>query len=187
LLTWNHGLTAAFHQQIISVTICGINNERHCVMFEWHEFRRDTFNSQQLHRSLAAAATSTSSLLCALTVVYFIYLLFLWLSCTVVSILRSSQHYVKFLLKFIVIFLTFVTHITFNTKLIWNINHGFGCLTYKISAFQTFDFSTLSLLAGHQEEQPACKILSGKVLEWGADDLHMVQRMSLPPHHLLLQ
>jgi len=47
-------------------------------------------------------------------------------------------------------------------------------------------------LAGWQEGHPACKELSGEVLAWlsvwsDADDLHMVQLMPLPPHHLLLQ
>jgi len=42
----------------------------------------------------------------------------------------------------------------------------FWFLTYKISAFQAFDFSTLALSVGNQEEQPACKILSGEVLAW---------------------
>jgi len=42
----------------------------------------------------------------------------------------------------------------------------------------------------HQEEHPAHKKLNGKVLAWlclerGANDLHMVQLMSLLPHHLL--
>jgi len=47
------------------------------------------------------------------------------------------------------------------------------------------------LLIGRQEGHPACKTEwwgSGVVicLEQGADDLHMVQLMPLPPHHLLL-
>jgi len=54
-------------------------------------------------------------------------------------------------------------------------------------------FSALTLLVGHQEEQPARNKLSdrgtGMVihLECGANDLHMVQLMPLPTHHLLLQ
>jgi len=54
-------------------------------------------------------------------------------------------------------------------------------------------FSALTLLVGHQEEDPASKKIerwgTGVVicLECGANDLHMVQLMSLPPHHLLLQ
>ena len=53
--------------------------------------------------------------------------------------------------------------------------------------------STLTLLVGHQEEHPARKKIewwgTGVVicLEYGANDLHMVQLMPLPPHHLLLQ
>jgi len=50
-------------------------------------------------------------------------------------------------------------------------------------------FSALTLLVGRQEEHPACKQLSdaGVVicLERDANDLHMVQLMPLPPHHLL--
>jgi len=40
-------------------------------------------------------------------------------------------------------------------------------------------FSALTLLAGHQEGHPACKKLSGGVLERGAD-LHMAQLMPMP-------
>jgi len=49
------------------------------------------------------------------------------------------------------------------------------------------------LLVGWQEGHLAYKKWSvgdtGVVicLEWGANDLNMVQLMSLPPHHLLLQ
>ena len=47
------------------------------------------------------------------------------------------------------------------------------------------------LLVGWQEGHPACKtlsgeVLSGEVLERGANDLHMVQLMPLPPYYLLL-
>jgi len=48
-------------------------------------------------------------------------------------------------------------------------------------------------MVGHQEEHPACKKVSDGVtgvvicLECGANDLHMVQLMPLPPYHLLLQ
>jgi len=44
----------------------------------------------------------------------------------------------------------------------------------------------LTLLVGHQEEHLVCKKLSGMVicLELGANDFHIVQLMSLPPHHL---
>jgi len=50
-------------------------------------------------------------------------------------------------------------------------------------------FSALPLLVRQQEGHPVCKKLSGVVicLERGANDLHMVQLMPLPPHHLLLQ
>jgi len=47
----------------------------------------------------------------------------------------------------------------------------------------------LTLLVRHQEEHPAFKKLSDEVvicLERGADDLHMVQLMPVPLHHLLL-
>ena len=56
-----------------------------------------------------------------------------------------------------------------------------------------FAFSALTLLVGQHEGHPACKNLSDGVLTWlqviclqrGANDLHMVQLMLLPPHHLL--
>jgi len=54
-------------------------------------------------------------------------------------------------------------------------------------------FSALTLLVGRQEEHPARKKISvmaaGVVIcmECGANDLHMVQLMPLPSHHLLLQ
>jgi len=52
-------------------------------------------------------------------------------------------------------------------------------------------FSALTLFVGYQEEHPACKKLSDEVPAWlylekNANDLHMVQIMPLPPHHLLL-
>ena len=53
-------------------------------------------------------------------------------------------------------------------------------------------FSALNLLVWLQEELPACKKLNDGgacvviCLEQGANDLHMVQLMPLPPHHLLL-
>jgi len=53
-------------------------------------------------------------------------------------------------------------------------------------------FSALTLLVACQEEHPACKKFewcsAGIVicLEWGADDLHVVQLMSLLPPHLSL-
>jgi len=53
-------------------------------------------------------------------------------------------------------------------------------------------FSALTLLVGRQEG--LYKKLTGQVLAWlsvwrerGANDLHMVQLMALPPHRLLLQ
>jgi len=56
-----------------------------------------------------------------------------------------------------------------------------------------FAFSALMLLVGRQEGHQACKKTewwgTGMVicLERGANDLHMVQLMPLPRHHLLLQ
>jgi len=52
-------------------------------------------------------------------------------------------------------------------------------------------FSAFTLLVGHQEEHPASKKLrqgAGLVisLEYGEDNLHMVQLMPLPPHRFLL-
>jgi len=60
------------------------------------------------------------------------------------------------------------------------------CLSFCETAF-----SALTVLVGWQERHPACKKTerwgTGMVicLEWGANDLHMVQPMPLPPHHLL--
>jgi len=55
-------------------------------------------------------------------------------------------------------------------------------------------FNAMTMLVGRQEGHPACKnwgevrYWSGYIcLELGANDLHMVQLMPLPPHHLLLQ
>jgi len=48
------------------------------------------------------------------------------------------------------------------------------------------------MLVGRREEHLACRKFSDEVLavviclERGADDLHMVQLMPLPPHHPLL-
>jgi len=48
------------------------------------------------------------------------------------------------------------------------------------------------LLVGWQEEHLACKKLSDEMLVWLSiwsevqNDMHMVQLMPLPPHHLLL-
>jgi len=52
-------------------------------------------------------------------------------------------------------------------------------------------FSALTLLAGRQEGHLACRNLSVEVPAWlsvrvRANDLHIVQLMPLPPHHLLL-
>jgi len=52
--------------------------------------------------------------------------------------------------------------------------------------------SALTLLVGWQERHPACKTKwwdTGAVicLEWGTDDLHMVQLMPLPFHYLLFR
>jgi len=41
-------------------------------------------------------------------------------------------------------------------------------------------------LVGRQEEHLACKKLIDEVVDRGANDLHMVQLMPLPPDHLLL-
>jgi len=50
-------------------------------------------------------------------------------------------------------------------------------------------FTALTLLAGSQEEQPACKTLSDEVLVWLSvgSKVHMVHLMPLhpKPHHLL--
>ena len=48
-------------------------------------------------------------------------------------------------------------------------------------------FGDLTLLDGRQEGHPACKKY-GVMRCWrGANDLHMVRLMPLPPRHLLLQ
>jgi len=52
-------------------------------------------------------------------------------------------------------------------------------------------FQCITQLVGCQEEHLACKKLSDEVLAqlsvWsGVNDLHMLQLMSIPPHHLLL-
>jgi len=59
----------------------------------------------------------------------------------------------------------------------WNVRYYYYYCTCMQMAF---DFSALTLLVGHQEEHPACKRLSGKVLAWsffclerGANDLHI--------------
>ena len=55
-----------------------------------------------------------------------------------------------------------------------------------------FAFSALTLLVGCQEQHPACKKLIDEVLVWlsylerGANDLHVIHLMSLPPCRLLL-
>ena len=45
-----------------------------------------------------------------------------------------------------------------------------------------FAFSALTLLVGRQEEHPACKKLSGRVLAWLSvwSEVHMAQLMPLP-------
>jgi len=84
-------------------------------------------------------------------------------------------------------------------KLFWSlaiINTTFFNLT---AIFQTRNlrlaFSALTLSVGCQEEYPACKKLSDDMLAWlslWSDsseiqmDMHMVQLVPLPPHHLLL-
>jgi len=61
-------------------------------------------------------------------------------------------------------------------------------LCYAFSALVAF--SALSLLVGQQEGHP---VKTGEVLAWLSVwrevqmNLHMVQLMPLPPHHLLLQ
>jgi len=58
--------------------------------------------------------------------------------------------------------------------------------TYNYKSYN-IAFSALTLLVEHQEQHPARKKLSDEMLaERGANDLHMVQLMPLPPHHLLL-
>jgi len=58
--------------------------------------------------------------------------------------------------------------------------------------FHSLAFSALTLLAEHQEEHPSYKNTdqssAGVVicLQQGANHLHMVQLMPLPPHRLLL-
>ena len=49
-------------------------------------------------------------------------------------------------------------------------------------------FSGFTLLVGHQEEHPACKKLSDKLLAWLSvcSEVHMVHLMPLPPYYLLL-
>ena len=66
-------------------------------------------------------------------------------------------------------------------------------VTHRISLLicccSVLAFSALTLLAGHQEERPACKnwMMRCWWLQRGADCLHMVQLMPLHPktHHLL--
>jgi len=65
------------------------------------------------------------------------------------------------------------------------------CVFLHISA--CLQLIALTLLVGRQEEHLACKNIewwdTGMVicLEQDADDLHMVQLMPLPPHHLLFR
>ena len=80
-----------------------------------------------------------------------------------------------------------------------SLDHWPHCYRFMLHTFfhpviiPLFAFSALTLLVGRQEGHLACK----KNMEWwgadmviclerGADDLHMVQLMPLPPHHLLL-
>jgi len=74
-----------------------------------------------------------------------------------------------------------------------------GCMhaCVVLCLFSSYDakwlnFCALTLLVGRQEERPACKKIewwgAGVIirLERGANDLHMVWLMPLPPHHFLL-
>jgi len=47
-------------------------------------------------------------------------------------------------------------------------------------------FSALTLLVGRQEEHPDINDEMVICLEQGANNLHMIELMLLPPHHLLL-
>jgi len=64
---------------------------------------------------------------------------------------------------------------------------------YLITWHLSCTFSALMPLVGWLEGRPACKKTEGWgtgvviCLERGADDLHMVHLIPLPPHHLLLQ
>jgi len=56
-------------------------------------------------------------------------------------------------------------------------------------SFSVLTFNALTLLVKQRKDHLACKKLNAGIvicLEWGANDLHMVQLMPLPPHHLLL-
>jgi len=73
----------------------------------------------------------------------------------------------------------------------WELAKKLACRNFP-SAWITFHaiaFSALTLLVGRQEEHTACKKLEwwGAGMEWGANDLHMVQLMSLPLPLSLLQ
>jgi len=64
-------------------------------------------------------------------------------------------------------------------------------VVYLIFTGISYVFSALTLLVGWQEGHPPVKTEwcgTGMVicLGWGANDLHMVQLMPLPAHHLLL-
>jgi len=67
------------------------------------------------------------------------------------------------------------------------------CSFKGINYRRSFAFSALTLLVGRPDGHPACEKtmrLGTSVvicLERSANDLHMVQLMPLPPHHLLLQ
>jgi len=84
------------------------------------------------------------------------------------------------------------SHTTFVTSTGWSKT---GCLlswNFLLIIKQNFACSALSPLVGHQEEHLACKNFpwwsAGMVicLKRGTNELHMVQLMSLPPHHHLL-
>jgi len=77
-------------------------------------------------------------------------------------------------------------------KLLEITNHWSILVLLLILCIDFITFSALTLLVGRQEEHPPWKKLwwgAGMVicLEWGANDLHMVQLMPLQPHCLLFQ
>jgi len=67
---------------------------------------------------------------------------------------------------------------------------GLAAIFLVTALLETRDaFSALTLLVGRQDGHLTCK--NGVVrcyicMEQGVNDLHIVQLMSLPPHHLLL-
>ena len=68
-----------------------------------------------------------------------------------------------------------------------------GIEAWSLILRTTTFLSALTLLVGQQEGHPACKKIEWWgtsmviCLERGANDLHMVHLMPLPPHNLLLQ